>query len=229
MRLAAALLVTLPHHGTGTSPGRVEPKRSAHRVGGGGYPRRLVGGDAVRRLALGLALVGSLAVAGCAAGPGAATPADVEEARARAEALLDQGDLRLAEAQRGRSIEPALRAYQAALDADPLLFQAHLRLAQCYYLTRQVELEEAEYLKALAVNPRSAEAWERLGHARLSQDDLEGARAAYEAVLRLEPGHGVVLYNLGLVEADLGRSARAHELFERARRSAARSTPRSGS
>lgn len=209
-----------------------EPKK-VHKdlvdgVGPRRYARRLPGGNSgMRRLSLVLvlAVAPTFGPMGCVSAP-TERSRDPETVRVLAEDLLDEGDGLVSEARPGDSLDRAIRAYQSALEADPLLFQAHLRLARCYYLTRQFELEQGEYRKALAVNPHSVEAWEHLGHARLSQDDLEGARSAYEEVLRLAPTHGVVLYNLALVESDLGHLDRARELFDRARRSAKRRSPR---
>lgn len=163
-------------------------------------------------LVLGLASVGCM---GCVLAGPRAEARGPEATRARAEARLAEGDRLLAEAQRGRSsLDPAIRAYQSALRLDPLLADAHLRLATCYYLAQEHELELAEYRKCLAINPGHAEAWKRLGHARLALDDLQGAREAYMRVLALRPRDEAVLYNLHLVEADLGHDERARELLE---------------
>ncbi|MCO5165766.1 MAG: tetratricopeptide repeat protein [Planctomycetes bacterium] len=140
---------------------------------------------------------------------------DPLEARREATARLAHGDRLLREARRtGGRLDPAIRAYQSALALDPLLADAHLRLAHCYYLAREPELEHSEYLKCLAIHPGHVEALERLGHARLAQDDLLGAREAYERVLAIEPRHEVVLFNLHFVESDLGDDARARALLE---------------
>lgn len=163
-----------------------------------------------------LALLLGLAATGCAAPSPARAPDDIVASRSRAEALLEDGDDRLDAAQRsGGSIEPAIRAYQEALRTDPLLATAHLRLARCYYLTQEHDLEQSEYAKCLALSPNSVQAWERLGHSRLALDDLQGARAAYDKVLALDPWNEDVLFNLHLVELDLGNSGRANELLER--------------
>lgn len=167
-------------------------------------------------LLLGLAAIGCMS--GCVAAPGPAPQQanDLESARSRAEALLSTGDARLAHALRSRgSIEPAIQTYQEALRADPLLAAAHLRLARCYYLTQEHDLEQSEYAKCLALSPNSVQAWERLGHARLALDDLVGAREAYDKVLALDPFHEAVLFNLHLVELDLGNADRANELLFR--------------
>lgn len=167
---------------------------------------------------LGLALLLGLAATGCAGTPIPAPrqPDDVVSRRARAEALLVHGDRRLEVALRSRgSIESAVRAYQDALRCDPFLATAHLRLARCYYLTQEHDLEQSEYAKCLALSPNSVQAWERLGHARLALDDLVGARDAYDKVLGLDPFHEAVLFNLHLVELDLGNADRANELLAR--------------
>lgn len=169
-----------------------------------------------------VALVLGLASASCmgcvAEGSGAharGRELDVVDVRARAEARLVEGDRLLAEAQRaGSALDPAVRAYQSALRMDPLLAEGHLRLATCYYLAQEHELELSEYRKCLAINPRHVEAWQRLGHAKLALDDLHGARDAYEHVLALDPTDEAVLFNLHLVEADLGHDERARQLLE---------------
>lgn len=163
-----------------------------------------------------------LGLTGCAAPAGGGRDAadggrerDVVDIRLEAQSRLAQGDRRLREAQRSAGrLDHAIRAYQAALRLDPLLAEAHLRLATCYYLAQEHELEQSEYLKCLAVNARHVEAWQRLGHARLALDDLVGAREAYEQVLQLDPGDEVVLFNLHLVEADLGHDDRARQLLD---------------
>lgn len=171
-------------------------------------------------LVLGLACAGS---AGCVGpGPEHVTTrergeVDVVRARAEAEARMAEGDrlLRAAQQRPGARLDRAIQAYQAALRLDPLLADAHLRLATCFYLAQEHELEQAQYLKCLAIHPRHVVAWQRLGHARLALDDLQGAREAYERVLALDPTDEVVLFNLHLVEADLGHDDRARELLER--------------
>ncbi len=172
-------------------------------------------------LVLGLASVSSFGCASADPQPAgtqesqASAAIDVVGARADAERQLADGDRLLREARRtGGRLDAAIQAYQGALRLDPLLADAHLRLATCYYLAQEHELEQSEYRKCLAINPRHVEAWQRLGHARLALDDLVGAREAYERVLALEPTDEVVLFNLHLVEADLGHGARARELLE---------------
>lgn len=172
------------------------------------------------RLSIALVL-GLASLAGCVGpGPGHVVTEDgreldVVDARAEAEARLAAGDQLLRQAKRtGGRLDPAIRAYQDALRLDPLLADGHLRLATCYYLAQEHELEQSEYRKCLAINPRHVEAWQRLGHSRLALDDLQGAREAYERVLALDPTDEVVLFNLHLVEGDLGHDERARELLE---------------
>jgi tetratricopeptide (TPR) repeat protein len=163
-----------------------------------------------------LALLLGLAATGCAAPTAPRAPDDIVSSRERGEALLAEGDSRLDAALRSSgSIEPAVRAYQEALRCDPFLAAAHLRLARCYYLTQEHDLEQSEYAKCLALSPNSVQAWERLGHSRLALDDLQGARLAYDRVLALDPFHEAVLFNLHLVELDLGNTSRANELLLR--------------
>lgn len=157
-------------------------------------------------------------VAGCAA-PGS-QPHDQRavhgisaEQHALAQVLIDQGELL---ASSGRHAE-AIQAFRLALQQDPLLEKAHYKLGECYYELGEYELEITEYRKCLAVNPKYLPALLNLGHAYVSRDHLEEAQRYYRLYLDLDPTHPAVLYNLSLVELDLGNDEVSQGLLDRAR------------
>ena len=74
--------------------------------------------------------------------------------------------------------------------------------------------------RTVHVNPRNATAWNRLGHLKQRTGDLEGAKRAYQAVLKLGLYHGnrevqaAAYANLGIVykiSGDLDRAQVAHQ------------------
>jgi tetratricopeptide (TPR) repeat protein len=183
--------------------------RSGSRVEG--RRGRRVGG-ALRQAAVILAV--SLPLAGCAAVGGGGW--DPEAARAAAEAHELNGWRRL---QKGK-VASAERAFQQALQTDPTFYAAHLGLARCHYEKREADLEIAEYLKCVAMNPDCVEAWVQLGDAHWSRDALRDARQAYEQALRAGEATGYtgqtrVLHHLAVVLRDLGALDEAWAAAER--------------
>lgn len=151
--------------------------------------------------------------AGCTSGPRSSEdPPPVSlSAKEASEAAYVAG---LEFALEGRHAE-ALVLFHQAVAQDPLQAEAHYRSGLCYYHLGEYELEAAEYRKALAIRPQMGKAWRALALSCLSADDLQGARTAYREALVLEPRNATVVYNLGLVEADLGQTEEARRLFER--------------
>ena len=110
-------------------------------------------------------------------------------------------------------VNEAIRDFHQALEIDPLFHRAHLKLGICYYLKGEYELEINEYRKCLAIEPRYVAGWLNLGNALLTRDRLHDARDAYQRVLELDPSHRLVLFNLALVEFDLGHKAESLHHF----------------
>jgi len=198
--------------------GRGIPFRPTGRVGYSRGPGGRVLSRSVANPVVALGLL-AMAVTGCV-GPGGADPRDDESARAaRLDAL---GEELLARGQ----VEAAIEAYQAALVHEPRSYRTHYRLAQCYYHLGDYALEMAEYRLCLAINPRYRPALLNLGHAATAVDDLDTARWAYYAYLDLSardrarldsPADRSVLYNLAMVERDLGNADEAEALLARFR------------
>lgn len=148
--------------------------------------------------------------AGCASSPGVgeSTPPETNQQKRAAERAYRSG---LELASEGRHAQ-ALERFHEAAAADPLRADAHYRAGLCHYELGEYELEAVEYRKSLSISPNQARVWRALALAHVSVDDLEGARKAYLEAHELEPS-ARVLYNLALVEDDLGRRDEATRLL----------------
>lgn len=144
-------------------------------------------------------LLGLVAATGCAA----PEPVVERSPRQRAEAQAELGLGRL----RQGDLAGARRAYNTASALDPFFVRAHLGLARCHFVRGDLELETAEYRKALALSPKLVRVWANLGHSLLAQDRLEEAGQAYLVVVALGR-RDLVALQLALVERDLGRPLR---------------------
>jgi tetratricopeptide (TPR) repeat protein len=145
--------------------------------------------------------------AGCASAP----PVETESSPKQLAERAYRSGLELAQDRRhGRALE----AFGEAAALDPLRADVHYRAGLCHYEFGEYELEAAEYRKSLAISPNQPQLWRALALACVSVDDLEGARQAYFRANQLEPS-ARDLYNLALVEADLGRSDEARALLQR--------------
>ncbi len=75
---------------------------------------------------------------------------------------------------------------------------------------------QVAYRRALAADPRHADAHVNLGRLLHESGDVEGARAEYAAALALRPADAIAAFNLGCALEDLGRSVEAVSAYERA-------------
>ncbi len=116
---------------------------------------------------------------------------------------------RLAEA-RG-DLAGAQSLYEQALDRDPLLVDAALRLSGIYRDGNAPSRIEPYLLRGLAVAPKSDAYQNLLGELCLARGDYSGASARFKAAANLEPENGAYLGNLAVANAALGkvREARA--------------------
>jgi len=120
-------------------------------------------------------------------------------------------------------VEPALREYRTALDlmgGDP--FFASLRAVALNQVGtalanagRDAEAEPA-FRRALADDPRNADALANLSVLAFKRQDLRGAEAAALRTLAVDPRHGMALQVLGSSRMMLGDTAGGLEAFERA-------------
>jgi cytochrome c-type biogenesis protein CcmH/NrfG len=91
--------------------------------------------------------------------------------------LLEQGKL-----------EPAQKAFEAAVRADPRSVDATMKLAGVNIAQNNFTAAIALYKRAIALNPNNAKAFIGMGIAYLHSGDKSMSRALFEEALRLEPG-----------------------------------------
>ena len=109
--------------------------------------------------------------------------------------------------------QTAIAAFQLAVSEDPFRYDAHYQMGVCYYELGEYGLELLEYRKCLAINESYPRVWRELGHAAFLADDLETARVAYTRYLGTERDP-LCVYNLALVQSDLGHGAEAMDLLK---------------
>ena len=106
-------------------------------------------------------------------------------------------------------LERAFVQFHKALAVDPRRGTPHFYLGIVYY-RRDLPFKEIEaYQRALLARPDFLPARLNLAHASLSVGRIEEAIEQYRWVERREPRNPTVLYNLGLVLADLDRAGEA--------------------
>src|SRR2546425_10924423 len=79
-------------------------------------------------------------------------------------------------------------------------------------------LEEAReaYRRALALDPRHADAHVNLGRLLHESGDAAGAESHYRRALEARPDHATAAFDLGVALEDLGRDREALEAYDRA-------------
>jgi|WetSurMetagenome_2_1015567.scaffolds.fasta_scaffold23779_7 Tfp pilus assembly protein PilF len=100
-----------------------------------------------------------------------------------AESLLASGTQLL---QQGK-LEPAQKAYEAAVKADPRSVDAKMKLAGVYIAQNNFTAATRTYQQVIGLDPTNAKAFIGLGIAYLHSGDKALTRAALEEALRLEP------------------------------------------
>jgi tetratricopeptide (TPR) repeat protein len=108
----------------------------------------------------------------------------------------------------GRPAE-ALDLLERAATLDPDALPPREALAQALWDLGEAGLAEDQAREVLARNPGSALAARVVGLARMASGDDAGALPMLEQALRAQPGDEEVRYNLGAVQANLGRKADA--------------------
>lgn len=107
----------------------------------------------------------------------AAVPNSATDLIADGTRLLEQGKL-----------EPAQKAFEAAVKVDPRSVAAYMKLAGVNIAQNKFNAAIAIYKQAIALDPNNAKAFIGLGIAYLHSGDKPLTRAALEEALRLEPG-----------------------------------------
>jgi tetratricopeptide (TPR) repeat protein len=113
--------------------------------------------------------------------------------------------------ERMNSYNSGMEDYQQALERDPDLVPARLRLAEMY-LERSNPAEALPHLERLSrQHPERADVKARLGQCRFLQGDLKAARPLLEAAAPELPRDSALLIHLAKLELQEGRPAEAEK------------------
>ena len=82
-----------------------------------------------------------------------------------------------------------LSAQEAAVAADPRLWDAQNALGMCYALQGDVRAARAKFAEILAADPNNTEALLNEGILFHQEKDYENARARFSQVLEIDPRH----------------------------------------
>lgn len=91
----------------------------------------------------------------------------------------------------------AIAEYQAALQADPNLSEAHSNLGLIHNQQHNYAQALSEFRKALAINPKDAITYNGIGAALRAERDLPGAIKNWLTAVSLDPHLATAYYNLG--------------------------------
>lgn len=91
----------------------------------------------------------------------------------------------------------AVAEYQAALQADPNLSEAHSNLGLIHNQQHNYAQALSEFRKALAINPKDAITYNGIGAALRAERDLPGAIKNWLTAVSLDPHLATAYYNLG--------------------------------
>lgn len=111
--------------------------------------------------------------------------------------------------------EDAEKTYKEAIRLFPNIDSIHLKLGNLYYSKENYDEGEAEYTRAVSLNP-STENLYSLGQLSLSTDKYSKAEEIFLRILRTEPNNYGALYSLGQVYARQGQPNEAIRRFEEA-------------
>jgi Tfp pilus assembly protein PilF len=112
------------------------------------------------------------------------------------------------------SINQALQAFSAAVEADPKFVEARVNVGLLTLGFRKYDLAKEMLSKVVELSPKNYDAYIGLGIALRGLKDLEGAEAQYKKAKDLDPKRGDAYYNLAVLykdfraskDADLGAS-----------------------
>jgi len=122
------------------------------------------------------------------------------------------------------NLEKAISNYKQALVIDPDYAPAWIGLSVAYQEQRKsglmtekqaFALSMAATEKALGIDSNMADAWSSLAYMKRQQLDWEGAKAAIDKAMLLEPNNTLVLGTAATLAGNLGQLETSIELFER--------------
>ncbi|QQS10728.1 MAG: tetratricopeptide repeat protein [Rhodospirillales bacterium] len=119
-----------------------------------------------------------------------------------------QGDRGLALASAGR-LDDALAAIDEALAAAPGNARLHHSRGHVLHHAGRLEESEPSFLKAIELDPASADSARLLGLGREARGDVAGAMEAYETALKGRPDFATAIYDLSSVALEAKLYGRA--------------------
>ncbi len=108
-----------------------------------------------------------------------------------------------------RAIESAISGTGSNLRGS----EAHQKLGKVYENLGKQEAALEEQKKALAIDPKNADAFLSIGNLWRNQGNISDALAAYERAIEIKPDGIEALNNLGALLGELGRKEEAKEAF----------------
>jgi tetratricopeptide (TPR) repeat protein len=111
--------------------------------------------------------------------------------------------------QEGGPLEQILDAYRVALALDPELTAAMVNLGTLYFGSRELDLAEKYYQRAVETNPKYALAHFNLGNLYDECGDRSRALHHYQAALKLDAHYADAHYNLALLHQGAGEVMKA--------------------
>jgi tetratricopeptide (TPR) repeat protein len=112
--------------------------------------------------------------------------------------------------------EAAAAAYEAALEVNPQLAQAHARLIYLYGRLGQIAKAEEHFQTAVRLEPNHAEAYFHYGTLLMGQGKPAEAEESFRKTVEIDPQHAEARTNLGFLLEGRGETAQAVTEFQRA-------------
>jgi tetratricopeptide (TPR) repeat protein len=104
------------------------------------------------------------------------------------------------------SLNQALQAFSAAVEADPKFVEARLNVGMVTLGFRKYDLAKEMLSKVVELSPKNYGAYIGLGIAQRGLKDLDGAEASYKKAKDLDPKRGDAFYNLAVLYKDFRAS-----------------------
>jgi tetratricopeptide (TPR) repeat protein len=99
----------------------------------------------------------------------------------------------------------ALQKYEAAKLADPQYSMSWIGSGDCYFMQQDWVRAEAEFRRAVEVEPRNSQAWRFLADALQQQGKRDGAEAALLSAIAADPSQGPNWVRLNGLRAGAGK------------------------
>jgi tetratricopeptide (TPR) repeat protein len=107
------------------------------------------------------------------------------------------------------SLNQALQAFTAAVDADPRFVEARVNVGLVTLGFRKYDTARDMLSKAIELSPKNYDAYIGLGIALRGLKDLDGAEAQYKKAKDIDPRRGDAYYNLAVLYKDFRASKNA--------------------